>query len=56
MLWAIVFHQSLMTHEGTFFLFQRLSVTIQRFNAVCFANSFRNIDVGVQCIVSRDSS
>jgi len=27
----------------TFFLFQRLSVAIQRFNAVCFTNSFGNV-------------
>jgi len=32
----------------TFFLFQRLSVTIQRFNAVCFANSFGNFEVEVR--------
>jgi hypothetical protein len=32
----------------TFFLFQRLSVAIQRFNAVCFSNSFGNIDVEVR--------
>ena len=32
----------------TYFLFQRLSVAIQRFNAVCFANSFGNIDVEVR--------
>jgi len=28
----------------TYFLFQRLSVAIQRFNVVCFANSFGSID------------
>ena len=33
----------------TFSLFQRLSDAIQRFNAVCFANSFGNIDVEVRC-------
>jgi len=32
----------------TFFLFQRLSVANQRINAVCFANSFGNIDVKVR--------
>jgi len=32
----------------TFFLFQRLSVAFQRFNAVCFANSFGNIDMEVR--------
>jgi len=32
----------------TFFLFQRHSVVIPRFNAVCFANSFGNIDVEVR--------
>ena len=32
----------------TFVPFQRLSVAIQRFNAVCFTNSFGNIDVEVQ--------
>jgi len=30
------------------FLFQRLFVAIQRFNAVCFGNSFSNIDVEVR--------
>jgi len=30
------------------FLFQRLSGAIQRFNAVCFTNSFGNIDVEVR--------
>ena len=34
--------------RDTFFLFQRLSVAIQRFNAICFANSFGNIDVEVR--------
>ena len=28
----------------TAFLFQRLSVAIQRFNAVCFAGTFPNLD------------
>jgi len=32
----------------TFFHFQRLSVTSQRFNAVCFANSFANFEVEVR--------
>ena len=32
----------------TYFLFQRLSVAIQRFNAVCFSNSFGNLDVEVR--------
>jgi len=32
----------------TFFLFQRLSVTIQRFNAVCFAKSFGIFEVKVR--------
>jgi len=32
----------------TSFLFQRLSVTIQHFNAVCFANSFGNFEVEVR--------
>jgi hypothetical protein len=31
----------------TFFIFQRISVAIQRFNAVCFVNSFGNTDVEV---------
>ena len=30
------------------FLFQRLSIAIQRFDAVCFTNSFGNIDVEVR--------
>ena len=37
----------------TFFLFQRLSVAIQRFNSVCFTNSFGNTDVEVQRSRSR---
>jgi len=32
----------------TFFLFQRLPVTIRRFNAVCIANSFGNFEVEVR--------
>jgi len=34
--------------RDTFFILQRLSVTIQRFNAACFANSFGNFEVEVR--------
>jgi len=43
-IWVIEFLGSLMTHEKTSFLFQRISVAIQRFNAVIFSNSFCHTD------------
>jgi len=45
--WAIEYLLTLTTHE-IHFPFQCLSVTIQRFNAVCFANSFGNFEVEVR--------
>jgi len=37
----------------TFFLFQRLSIAIQHFNAVCFANSFATLML--KCDVTADT-